>query len=448
MLGGELEMDIFKLKKNNISVLTEIYAGITIFMTVAYILIINPEVLSSAGMDKSAVFTATILASIIGTLCMAFFSNYPFVLVPGMGINIYFAQTVAKEYGWEIALCAVFIEGVIFVLISLINVRENILNIVPKNLKYAVGTGIGLFIAFTGLKNSGIIVVGENFAVSFSGIKDVGSCLTVIGIIIIGVMSYYKVKGSMLWGILIIYAMGIGCELIGWYNVSDKVPSLIPKEIVSFPASVESVSVVKAFEAVKFDGISLFDFFVVIISFLFADLFATVAAFIGFSEKVSITDEKGKVKRLRRALLADAVGTVAGAAVGVSSTTTCVESAAGIVQGGKTGLTSITAAVLFFLALFFSPLLLSIPNFAIAPVLVITGLSMADSVVKIDFSDFTESIPAFLTIITMPFSGSIVNGLILGVLSYVILKVLTGRKKDVNIIMYVVAFVFFIRLFL
>ncbi len=448
MLGGELEMDIFKLKKNNTSVLTEIYAGITVFMTVAYILVINPEILSGAGMDKNAVFTATILASVIGTLCMAFFSNYPFVLVPGMGINIYFAQTVAKVYGWEIALCAVFVEGVIFILISLINVRETIFNIVPKNLKYAVAAGIGLFITFTGLRNSGFIVVGENFAVSFGNIKDVGPCLTGIGIIIIGVMSYYKVKGAMLWGILIIYAMGIGCELIGWYEVSDKVPSLIPKEIVSFPSSVGNVSVVKAFESVKFDGISLFDFFIVIISFLFVDLFATVAAFIGFSEKVSIADENGKAQRIRRAILADAVGTVAGAAVGTSSITTCVESAAGIVQGGKTGLTSVTAAVLFFLALFFSPVFFSIPSFATAPVLIIAGLSMTDSVVKIDFSDFTESIPAFLRIIVMPVSGSIVNGLMLGILSYVILKVLTGRKKDVNIIMYIVAFLFFIRLLL
>jgi len=448
MLGGELAMDIFKLKRNNTTVLTEIYAGITIFLTVAYVFAINSEVLSSAGMDKNAVFTATILASFIGTLCMAFLSNYPFVLAPSIVINIYFAQTVAKEYGWEIALWAVFIEGMVFILISTVNIREVVFNAVPKNLKYAVSVGIGLYIAFMGLKNSGIIVFGESSAVTLGNINEVGPCLTLIGIIIIGVMSYYKVKGAMLWGILIVYVMGIGCELIGWYEVSDKVPSLIPQKIVSFPCSVENINIFKAFESVKFESISLFDFLVVIISFLFVDLFATVVAFIGLSEKSNIADESGGIPKLKRALLADAIGTAVGAVFGTSATTTCVESAAGVVQGGKTGLTSVTAAVLFFLSLFFSPVFLAIPSFATAPALIVAGLFMTDSVTKMNFSDFTESLPAFFTIIIMPFSNSIVNGVIFGVLSYVTLKVLTGRKKDVSIIMYIVAFIFFLKLFL
>ncbi len=441
-------MDIFKLKKNNTTVLTEIYAGITIFITVAYIFSMNPEILSSAGMDKSAVFTATILAAVIGTLCMAFFSNYPFVLAPGMGINIYFAQTVAKEYGWEIALCAVFIEGIIFIIISTINIKETVFNAIPQNLKYAVSVGIGLFITFMGLKNSGIVVIDESFVISIGDIKKVGFCLAVIGIIIIGVMSYYRVKGAMLWGILIVYIMGIGCELIGWYEVSDKCPSLIPHEIISFPSSIGSINIIKAFEAVKFDSISLFDFFSVIVSFLFIDLFSTAAIFIGLSEKAGISDEKGGFLKFKNVLLADAVGTIAGTALGAPVTTTCVESAAGIVQGGKTGLSSVTAAVLFFLLLFFSPVFFSIPSFAVAPALIIVGLFMIDSVTKIDFSDFTEAIPAFLIIIITPFSTSIVNGIIFGVLSYVVLKVLTGRKKNVSIVMYVIAFIFLVKLFL
>ncbi len=440
-------MNFFKLKENNTNVLTEIYAGVTTFMTMAYILAVNPDILGGAGMNSSAVFTATVLAAVVGTLCMAFFANYPFVLAPSMGLNAYFAYTVAKEYGWEIALCAVFIEGIIFILISFVNVREAIFNAIPKNLKISVSVGIGLFITFIGLKNSGIVVADESTFITAGDIGEVAPCLTIIGVIIIGVMSYYKVKGALLWGILITYAMGIGCELIGWYQPSPYTPSLIPESIVSLPPSITDINIFTAFESIDFGEIQFFDFIVVLCSFLFVDMFDTIATLIGVSEKAGFVDKDGRLPKLKPALLADAVGTVAGAVLGTSTTTTFVESASGVAQGGRTGLTAITAAGLFFVSLFFSPVFIAIPSFATAPALIVVGLFMADSIVKIDFSDFTEAIPAFLSMVMMPFTYSIAEGLVFGVLSYVILKLLTGRKKDVNIVMCVIAFIFFIKLF-
>jgi len=441
-------VSIFKLKENNTDVWTEICAGITTFMTMAYILAVNPDILGGAGMNSDAVFTATALAAIVGTLFMAFFSNYPFVLAPGMGINAYFAYTVAKEFGWEIALCAVFVESIIFILISFINVRELIFEAIPENLKTAISVGIGLFISFIGLKNSGIIVADENTLIAIGDISQVAPCLTIIGIIVIGIMSYYKVKGSLLWGIIITYVMGIGCELIGWYKPSSDMNSLIPKGIMSIPPSISDINIFSAFKAIDFNKIELFDFISVLCSFLFVDLFSTVAAIIGVSEKAGLTGSDGKPSRLKHALLADAFGTFFGSVFGTSTTTTFVESAAGVAQGGRTGLTAITAAVLFFISMFFSPVFTAIPTFATAPALIIVGLFMADSIVKINFSDYTEAIPAFLTIIMTPFTGSIADGLVFGVLSYVVLKVLTGKKKDVNIIMSLVAVIFFIKLFL
>lgn len=437
-------MDFFKLKKNNTNILTEIYAGITTFMTVAYILAVNPDILGSAGMNSNAVFTATALASVVGSLCMAFFANYPYVLAPGMGLNAYFAYTVAKEYGWEIALCAVFAEGIIFILISFVNVREAIFNSIPKNLKMAVGVGIGLFITFIGVKNSGIAVADKSTLVAAGNVGDIAPCLTIIGVLIIGVMSYYRVKGALLWGILITYALGIGCELIGMYQPEK---SLIPEAIVSLPPSVADINIFTAFENVDFSEVGFFDFAVILFSFLFVDIFDTIATLIGVSEKAGFIDENGKLPKLKKALLADAVGTTAGAVVGTSTVVTVVESASGVAQGGRTGLTAVTASVLFFISLFFSPIFTAIPGFATAPALIVVGLFMMDSITKVDFSDFTEAIPAFLVIVTMPFTYSIAQGLIFGVLSYVILKVLTGKKKDVNIVMYIIAAVFLFKLF-
>ncbi len=441
-------MDFFKLKKNNTNVSTEIFAGITTFMTMAYILAVNPLILSSTGMDANAVFTATALAAIVGTLCMAFFSNYPFVLAPGMGINAYFAYTVADKYGWEIALCAVLAEGVIFILISAVNIREAIFNTIPKNLKFAVSAGIGLFIAFTGLRTAGVIVSNESTLLSLGDISSVGPCLTVVGVIIIGVMTHYKVKGALLWGILITYVLGIGCELTGIYQPDAANPSLIPESIISLPPSIADINIFTAAESVDFNVIGVFDFIVVICSFLFVDMFDTVATLVGVSEKAGFVDKDGKLPKLKQALLADAVGTVAGAVFGTSTTTTYVESASGVAQGGRTGLTAVTAAVMFVIALFFSPIFIAIPSFATAPALIIVGLFMMESIVKIDFSDYTESIPAFLAIIMMPFTNSIAEGLVFGVLSYVVLKLLAGKRKDVTVVMFIVACIFFVKLFL
>ncbi len=446
--GGVYMTKFFKLKENNTTVSTEIFAGITTFMTMAYILAVNPSILGDAGMNPNAVFTATALAAVVGTLCMAFFSNYPFVLAPGMGINAYFAYTVAAKYGWEIALCAVFTEGIIFILISTVNVREAIFAAIPKNLKFAVSAGIGLFIAFTGLKTAGVIISNESTLLALGDISSVGPCLTILGLIIIGVMYHYKVKGALLWGILITYILGIGCELVGIYVPSETNPSLIPESIISLPPSIADINIFTAFESVDFNVIDIFDFIVVLCSFLFVDMFDTVGTLVGVSEKAGFCDKDGKLPKLKQALLADAVGTVAGAVFGTSTTTTYVESASGVAQGGRTGLTAVTSAVMFAVALLFSPIFIAIPSFATAPALIIVGLFMLESVLKIDFSDYTESIPSFLAIIMMPFTNSIAEGLVFGVLSYVILKLLAGKRKDVTLVMFIIACIFFVKLFL
>ncbi len=441
-------MDFFKLKKNNTNALTEIYAGITIFFSMSYILAVNPDILSGAGMDRNAVFTATALAAAISTACMAFLSNYPFVLAPSISLSAYFAYGISKEYGWEIALCAVLTEGIIFILISFSDIRETVFNSIPQNFKYAVSVGIGFFISFVGLKNSGIIMSNKASFILLGDMISVSSCLTIIGVIIIGIMMYYRVKGSLLWGILIVYIMGIGCELIGWYQVTPETPSLIPTEIIQSPISVGSTNIITALKSVDFGIITIFDFVVIMVSFLFVDVFGTISIFAGISQKAEFTDDKGRLPNIKTAMLADAVGTFVGAILGTSTVTTSVESAVGTAVGGRTGLTALTTAFLFFISIFFFPIFASIPKFATAPALIIAGLYMIDTIIKINFSDFTESIPAFFIIIVIPFANSVVYGLTLGILSYIVLKVLTGRKKDVNIVMYIIAVIFFVKLFL
>lgn len=442
-------MDFFKLKQNNTTKWTEISAGITTFMTMAYILAVNPDVLATSGMDYGGVFTATVLAAVVGTLCMAFFANYPFALAPSMGLNAYFAYTVAPDYGWQLALCAVFVEGIIFIILSGFNVREAIFNAIPKSLKLAVSAGIGLFIAFVGLQNAGVIVDSATL-VTIGDFHQVGPCLAILGFVIIGLLQHYKIRGSLLLGILITWGLGIVCELIGWYvpDPANGVYSLIPTAIVSLPPSIADVNLITATKSVDFDVVSIFDFVAVLFSFLFVDMFDTIGTLIGVSEKAGFVDENGRLPKLKPALLADAVATVVGALFGTSTTTTFVESASGVAQGGRTGLTAVTTAGLFFLSLFFAPIFKTIPSFATAPALVMVGLFMLESVVKINFTDFTEAIPAFLTIIMMPFAYSIAEGLVFGILSYVILKLLTGKRKDVTIVMYIVAVIFLIRLFL
>ncbi|WP_418926783.1 NCS2 family permease [Enterocloster sp.] len=445
---------IFHLKENKTDVKTEVIAGITTFMTMAYILAVNPSVLSACGMDSGAVFTATALAALIATLLMAAFSNYPFVLAPGMGLNAYFSYTVVLQmgYSWQTALAAVFIEGIVFILLSLTNVREAIFNAIPMNLKHAVSVGIGLFIAFIGLQNAHIVVdsatlVGvysfkssvENGLFNSEGITVV---LALVGILVTGILVVKGVKGNILWGILITWGLGILCQFLGIYQVNPEIGmySLLP----DFSNGISVPSLAPTLMQMDFSGILSLDFFVVMFAFLFVDLFDTLGTLIGVASKADMLDKDGKLPRIRGALLSDAIGTSVGAMLGTSTTTTFVESASGVAEGGRTGLTAVVAAILFGLSLFLSPIFLAIPSFATAPALVVVGFLMLISITKINFDDFTEAIPAYVAIIAMPFMYSISEGIAMGVISYVVINVVTGKMKEKKIspLMYVLAVLF------
>lgn len=445
---------IFHLKENKTDVKTEVIAGITTFMTMAYILAVNPSVLSACGMDSGAVFTATALAALIATLLMAAFSNYPFVLAPGMGLNAYFSYTVVLQmgYSWQTALAAVFIEGIVFILLSLTNVREAIFNAIPMNLKHAVSVGIGLFIAFIGLQNAHIVVdsatlVGvysfkssvENGLFNSEGITVV---LALVGILVTGILVVKGVKGNILWGILITWGLGILCQLLGIYQVNPEIGmySLLP----DFSNGISVPSLAPTLMQMDFSGILSLDFFVVMFAFLFVDLFDTLGTLIGVASKADMLDKDGKLPRIRGALLSDAIGTSVGAMLGTSTTTTFVESASGVAEGGRTGLTAVVAAILFGLSLFLSPIFLAIPSFATAPALVVVGFLMLTSITKINFDDFTEAIPAYVAIIAMPFMYSISEGIAMGVISYVVINIVTGKMKEKKIspLMYVLAVLF------
>lgn len=445
---------IFHLKENKTDVKTEVIAGITTFMTMAYILAVNPSVLSACGMDSGAVFTATALAALIATLLMAAFSNYPFVLAPGMGLNAYFSYTVVLQmgYSWQTALAAVFIEGIVFILLSLTNVREAIFNAIPMNLKHAVSVGIGLFIAFIGLQNAHIVVdsatlVGvysfkssvENGLFNSEGITVV---LALVGILVTGILVVKGVKGNILWGILITWGLGILCQLLGIYQVNHEIGmySLLP----DFSNGISVPSLAPTLMQMDFSGILSLDFFVVMFAFLFVDLFDTLGTLIGVASKADMLDKDGKLPRICGALLSDAIGTSVGAMLGTSTTTTFVESASGVAEGGRTGLTAVVAAILFGLSLFLSPIFLAIPSFATAPALVVVGFLMLTSITKINFDDFTEAIPAYVAIIAMPFMYSISEGIAMGVISYVVINVVTGKMKEKKIspLMYVLAVLF------
>lgn len=452
---------LFHLKENNTTVKTEILAGITSFMTMAYILAVNPSILAAAGMDQGAVFTATALASLLGTLCMALFANYPFALAPGMGLNAYFAYTVVigMGYSWQTALTAVFVEGVIFIILSVTNVREAIFNAIPANLKVAVSVGIGLFIAFIGLQNAKIVIGGSTLVQLFSVAKynevngvnatfnDVGITvlLAIIGVIITAILVVKNVKGNILWGILITWVLGIICQLTGVYvpNAELGFYNLLP----DFNNGISIPSLAPVFCKMDFSGILSLNFIVVIFSFLFVDLFDTIGTLIGVSSKAGMLDENGKLPRIKGALLADAVATTAGAALGTSTTTTFVESASGVSEGGRTGLTSVTTAVLFGLSLLLSPIFLAIPSFATAPALIIVGFYMLTNVVNIDFSDYSEAIPCFICIIAMAFFYSISEGIAMGVISYVAINLITGKVKEkkISVLMYILAVLFILK---
>ena len=445
----------FHLKENHTDAKTEVIAGITTFMTMAYILAVNPNVLGASGMDGGAVFTATALAAMVGTLMMALFANYPFVLAPGMGLNAYFAYTVVLQmgYSWEMALAAVFVEGVVFIVLSVTNVREAIFNSIPMNLKYAVSVGIGLFIAFIGFQNAKIVVDSATLVslYSFKGAVAAGTfssegitvVLAMIGILITGILVVKNIRGNILWGILITWALGMICQLTGLYQPNPELGfySMFP----DFSAGFGIKSMAPTFMKLDFSKIASLDFLAVVFAFLFVDLFDTLGTLIGVASKADMLDKDGKLPHIRGALLSDAIATSVGAVFGTS--TTFVESASGVAEGGRTGLTAIVAAILFGLSLFLSPIFLAIPSFATAPALVVVGFMMMTTVTKIDFSDYTEAIPAYICIIAMPFMYSISEGIAMGVISYVIMNVLTGnaKKKGISILMYVLAVAFILK---
>ena len=449
---------IFHLKENHTDVKTEVMAGITTFMTMAYILAVNPNILSASGMDRGAVFTATALSAFIATCLMALLSNYPFVLAPGMGLNAYFTYTVVlgMGYTWQQALAAVFAEGIIFILLSLTNVREAIFNSIPMNLKHAVSVGIGLFIAFIGLQNAKIVVGNDSTLVSIFSFKSsvaegtfssqgITVLLALIGVLVTAILLAKNVKGGILWGILITWILGIICQLTHLYvpNADLGYYSLLP----DFSNGISVPSMMPTFMKMDFSIVFSLDFVVIMFAFLFVDMFDTLGTLIGVASKADMLDKDGKLPKIKGALLSDAVGTSVGAVCGTSTVTTFVESASGVAEGGRTGLTSLVAGVLFALSLLLSPIFLAIPSFATAPALIVVGYLMLTSVTKIDFNDMTEAIPCFIAIIAMPFMYSIYEGISMGVISYVVINVITGKAKEkkISLLMYILAVLFILK---
>ncbi|MBR1691578.1 MAG: NCS2 family permease [Lachnospiraceae bacterium] len=440
----------FKLKENNTNVKTEVLGGITTFMTMAYILAVNPTMLSAAGMDKTAVLMATALASFIGTIIMALLANYPFALAPGMGLNAYFAFTVcgAMGYSWQIALAAVFAEGLIFIVLSLTNVREAIFNAIPLTLKKGVGAGIGLFIAFIGLQGAHLVVANPSTLVSyvdFTGefhTKGICAILALIGLFITTILYIKNVKGSILIGIIATWILGMICQAAGIYTVDVEAGfySLYPAwGMTDFSAIGQTFG--QVFKA-DFSGVSVVNFIVVMFAFLFVDMFDTLGTLIGVATKANMLDKDGKLPRIKQALLADAIATSAGAVLGTSTTTTFVESSSGVGEGARTGLASVVTGLLFLVSIILSPIFCAIPGFATAPALIFVGFLMITAVVDIDFTDLTEAIPAYLCLLAMPLMYSISEGIAIGVISYVIINLACGKAKKITPLMYVLAVLF------
>lgn len=445
---------IFKLKENGTNVKTEVVSGITIFLTLAYILAVNPSILSSSGMDKGAVFTATALASAIATIIMAFWANYPIALSAGMGLNAYFAGSVCGtelagiEDPWKIALAAVLVEGIVFLILSFFKFRETMVNAIPANVKYGITAGIGLFIALIGLIGAGVVVDDSETLVKLGDFGEPGFALCIIGVLVIAILSHYKVKGSILIGILVAWLLGIVAELVGWYVVDEAagVYSLIPSMSLSDikPPSVSSTFLKFNFGWAK-DNI--INFIVIVFSFMFVDMFDTVGTVIGVADQAKLLDKDGKLPKVGRVLTTDAIGTCAGACLGTSTVTSMVESGAGVAQGGKTGLTALTIGLLFIVALFFSPIFLTIPAFATATALIYVGFQMASSITKMKFDgDMADAIGGYLAFLMMPLTYSIANGILFGILSWIIIKVFTGKAKEVHPIIYVIGALFVIRI--
>ncbi|MDE6087362.1 MAG: NCS2 family permease [Oscillospiraceae bacterium] len=444
---------LFKLKENKTDIKTEIAAGITTFMTMAYILAVNPNVLSAAGMDSTAVLLATCLASFIGTLCMSLMANLPFALSAGMGLNAFLAYTVVLDLGytWQTALLAVFIEGVVFIIMSMTRIREAIFNCIPLSLKKAVSVGIGLFICFIGLQNAGLstdsstLVSLVDFTENFT---TTGICalLALIGTLVTAALYIRRVKGAILIGILGTWILGMLCQVIGLY-VPDSITyfSLFPTfEMTDFSKLGDTFG--QCF-SVELDSVGIFNFIVVIFSFLFVDLFDTLGTLIGVASKADMLDEDGKLPKIKPALLADAIATTAGAVLGTSTTSTFVESAAGVSVGGRTGLTSLTTALLFLVSMFFAPIFIAIPSFATAPALIIVGFLMFSAVTEIKFDEenLTTAIPAYLCIIAMPLFYSISEGIAFGVISYVFINLICSKRKEINSLMYGLCILFILK---
>ncbi len=442
--------NFFKLKENHTDVKTEVLAGITTFMTMAYILAVNPTMLSAGGMDATAVLIATCLAAFVGTLAMALLANYPFALAPGMGLNAYFAYTVCGTmgYSWKVALMAVFIEGIIFIVLSLTNVREAIFNAIPATLKKGVSAGIGLFIAFIGLQGAHIVVANDTTLLSYVKFTEnwhtEGICalLALIGLMVTAVLYIKKVKASILIGILVTWILGMLCQLTGIYHVDVEAGyySLYPTlQLTDFSAITKTFG--QCFSA-DFHNVGIFNFIVVLLSFLFVDMFDTLGTLIGVSDKAGMLDKDGKLPRVKQALLADAIATSAGAVLGTSTTTTFVESSAGVGAGARTGLSSVVTGFLFLISILFAPIFTAIPGFATAPALIFVGFLMISAIVKIDFEDLTEAIPAYLCLIAMPLMYSIAEGIAIGVISYVIINLICGKAKKITPLMYILAVLF------
>lgn len=426
---------LFHLKENHTNSRTEIIAGITTFMTMAYILAVNPLILSAAGMDRDAVFTATALSSFVAIAFMAFFANLPIALAPGMGLNAFFAYTVVIQmgYSWEVAITGVLIEGILFIVLSFFKVREAIINSIPINLKHAISVGIGLYIALIGFSNAGIIVQNDATLVSLGDLSDPKALLALGGIVITGILLVFKLKGALVFGIIITTLIGIPLEITQWPE----------NGLVSLPPSLEPV-----WFSFDFSKVFTVDMLLVVFTFLFVDIFDTVGTLVGVCAKADLLDSRGNVPKASQALLADAIGTTAGAMLGTSTVTAYIESASGVQAGGRTGLTSLTVGVLFLVSLFLAPVFLMIPGSATAPALVIVGLFMISPIQRIDLEDYSQSLPVFLTIIIMPLAYSISEGIAFGLLSFVLIKAFTGRWKEISITLYILALLFLLKHFL
>jgi len=444
----------FKLSAKNTNVKTEIIAGITTFATMAYILAVNVNILGAAGLDEGAVFVATALGSIVGTVAMALLANLPFALAPGMGLNAFFAYTVVIGMGFSpaLALAAVLVEGLIFIILSVTGIRTALFNAIPLTLKYAVGAGIGLFIIFIGLQNSGVVVGDFATLVTMGSIKSAAPALALIGIVITLVLLLKKVKGALLIGIVATWVLGIIAQLAGWYAVDPDIKAfdLIPAQIISLPPSLMP-TLGKCFEGLKeifTDADGFFSFLAVMLTFLFVDIFDTVGTLAGVSSKAKMLNEKGELDKSSQALLADAIGTTAGAIFGTSTVTTYIESAAGVQEGGRTGLTSLVTAFFFLLSLLFAPVFLTIPGFATATALVVVGILMIEPIGNLKFDNLEDLVPLGITIISMPLFYSISTGLSLGFISYVIVKAAVGKFKEINLLMWILTAIFLVQLIL